>query len=380
MEDITIVGAGLAGLHAARLLALRGARVVLVDRRSSHDDFVHTTGIFVRRTLEEFALSEEHFGPAIDTVQLYAPHRGPTTLRASVPEFRIARMAWLYNDLLERATQSGAAWWPSTSLTSMERTDRGWRLSLDRNRRQKVVETRIVIGADGARSLVARQSGLDRNTEFLVGVEEVHRSPRLASPALHCFIDPAIAPGYLGWIADDGEELHIGVGGYQDKFQASHALASLRKRARLTLPRGAPIERRGGLIPVNGILRRISGPGVFLIGDAAGTVSPLTAGGFDGALRSAGFAADVAAGCLEPGRESRFHEYNAEHIRARFITRRGMRFLMRHLSQAWMVDLGFDLLRIPPLRRLAEDIFFAQRSFPDLSPPLAARTGQPALK
>ena len=50
--DAIIIGAGLAGLQTARLLGKRGLRVLLADRKNSLDQSIHTTGIFVRRTLE----------------------------------------------------------------------------------------------------------------------------------------------------------------------------------------------------------------------------------------------------------------------------------------------------------------------------------------
>ena len=48
--DIAVIGAGLAGLQSARLLAARGLKVVLIDRRASISAPVQTTGIFVRKT------------------------------------------------------------------------------------------------------------------------------------------------------------------------------------------------------------------------------------------------------------------------------------------------------------------------------------------
>ena len=49
--DVVIIGAGLAGLQCARLLGRGGFRILLVDRKRSVERAIHTTGIFVRRTL-----------------------------------------------------------------------------------------------------------------------------------------------------------------------------------------------------------------------------------------------------------------------------------------------------------------------------------------
>ena len=65
--DVAVVGAGLAGLVAAHGLAEKGLRVLLIDRKRSLANGVHTTGIFVRRTLESYAdaLPEAFLGPPI---------------------------------------------------------------------------------------------------------------------------------------------------------------------------------------------------------------------------------------------------------------------------------------------------------------------------
>lgn len=71
--DVLVVGAGLAGLHTATLLARQGHGVLLIDRRASLVGAVRTTGIFVRKTLDDFPLPPEHLGPPIRRVVLYPP-------------------------------------------------------------------------------------------------------------------------------------------------------------------------------------------------------------------------------------------------------------------------------------------------------------------
>src|SRR5919112_1979215 len=92
--DVLVVGAGLAGLYTARLLARRELNVMVVDRRRSLSAGIRTTGIFVRRTLEDFDLPEHLLGPGVRDVLLYPPsRRAPIRLSSEHDEYRVADMA-----------------------------------------------------------------------------------------------------------------------------------------------------------------------------------------------------------------------------------------------------------------------------------------------
>jgi flavin-dependent dehydrogenase len=356
--DIAIIGAGLAGLRCARLLAGRGLRVVMLDRKASIAGPVHTTGIFVRKTWEDFPLPEEQLGPAIRDVVLYSPTRRSMKLRADRDEFRVGRMGWLYLQLLDQCSKAGVRWIPSARVTACDADG----VTFIRNGRTERLRARFIVGADGARSVIAQQLGLDRNQDMLLGVEEIV-APISREPVLHCFLDPKLAPGYIAWVANDGDEAHVGVAGYARGWDASKALQAFRES--LPFRVGRPLERRGGLIPVNGILRRIASPHGLLIGDAAGAVSPLTAGGLDGAMRLSTFAADVIATYLETGDPAVLRQYTGDRFRARILTRKWMRHAMRLASSSpSMMELAFASLRFA--WPIAQHIFFARGSFPDV--------------
>src|SRR5690348_5781600 len=251
--DVTLIGAGLAGLQCARLLARQGVNVLLVDRKHTLDQKIHTTGIFVRRTLVDFDIPDDCLGPPIRHVTLYSPALRPLELVSQHDEFRIGRMGQLYRRYLQQCLHAGVDWLPQTSYLGHDAAAGKLTLRLSSGS----ITTRYLIGADGARSRVARDLQLEQNREWLVGVECVFQGAVLdGPPRLLCFLDPKLAPGYIAWIAHDGDETHLGVGGYPWLFEPTTALQDFRERVAsiVDLRNAKQIESRAGLIPVGGVL------------------------------------------------------------------------------------------------------------------------------
>ena len=366
--DVLVVGAGLAGLECARRLSDSGARVLLADRKPTVDHAVHTTGIFVRRTLESFALPADCLGPPVRRVALYSPRDRVLDLQSEHDEFRVGRMAPLYRRLLDACERAGVQWAPSTTLSALEPDGVGSVAVLERGGVGERRRVRFVIGADGAVSRVAAALGLDENREWIVGVEEVFRGVSTGhAPAFHCWLDPAVAPGYIAWVVDDGQEVHVGVGGYAPRFRPAEALRGFRERVapRFGLAGAAPDERRGGRIPVGGVLPRIACARGLLTGDAAGAVSPLTAGGLDPCLRLSSLAATVTADFLETGDQAALKPYAGTGFRTRFRTRLLLRRALAAVRSPLAAELACAALRLPPFSAVAHKVFFGRGSFPD---------------
>ena len=367
--DVAIIGAGLAGLQCARLLAQQGISVLLVERKNTLDQKIHTTGIFVRRTFVDFDLPEDCLGPAIRHVTLYSPAHRPLELVSQHDEFRIGRMGQLYQRYVQQCLHAGVHWLPRTSYLSHSTAEGKLTLRLNSGSSTHSVTTRYLIGADGARSRVARDLKLETNRELLVGVESVFRGALLdGPPRLLCFLDPKLAPGYIAWIAHDGDETHLGVGGYPSLFDPTTALQDFRSRVAdiINLQNAKQIETRAGLIPVGGVLRNIANTSGMLIGDAAGAVSPLTAGGLDPCMRLSAFAAGVVTEYLSTGDAHVLQAYSGELFRSRFTSRLWARRIAATLQHPQLLELGCAVLRLPVISRLARHVFFGRGSFPDV--------------
>ncbi len=401
--DVVIIGAGLAGLQCGKLLALGNAKVLLVDRKEDLTKGVHTTGIFVRKTFEDFEFPPETLGKAISDVTLYSPKLRSFEMTSEKAEFRVGKMGVLYNTLLKECLELGVEFISGTryvgvapldsktdnistgydsdrvgdkreepQIIERDATGDSFNVYLEKGTRRTAIKTKVLIGADGARSRVAKDLGLDENKEWIVGYEEVYRGvPLEDGPRLHCFLDAKLSPGYLAWITNDGEESHVGVGGYPSRFDPRKALKEFKKEIApkfVSLENAELMETRGGRIPVGGVLKKIASKSGLLIGDAAGAVSPLTAGGLDPCMRLSKFAAEIVLKRMENGDAKVLLNYSGEMFRAKFTTRLFMRNVLKAFSYQIFLEAAFFILRGRFGRKIAEKIFFRRGSFPDVEP------------
>lgn len=369
--DVLVVGAGLAGLHTARLLARQGLDVVVVDRRRSLSAGIRTTGIFVRRTLDDFDLPAHALGPGIRDVVLYPPsRRSPVHLASDRDEYRVADMAAVYAHARQKAEAAGARIRLGVRFVGSSN-------GLVRFEGAEPLTARFLVGADGARSRVARDLGLDVNRRLLVGAEMLYPVATPTTPTFHCVIDPRVAPGYLAWVIDDGRHAHVGVAGDPTVLEAGaarHLTAFAADAPHLPTATG-PVERRGGPIPVGGVLRRLACPAGLLVGDAAGAVSPLTAGGLDPCLRMSELAAAVTIAYLRRGDARVLRRYDGGELRARFRGRLLLRRMFAGIRTPMAAEAAVSLLRSRAGKAFAAKVLFGDGSFPDTDPRFTSPVG-----
>ncbi len=368
--DVVIIGAGLAGLQCAKLLSQRGAKILLVDRKSDLKKGVHTTGIFVRKTFEDFEFPPETLGKAVQNVTLYSPKLKALNLQSNHDEFRVGKMGALYESFLQDCLANGVQFSDSTKYVRIQLTRSFTIVKLEKSGEEFEVRTKVLVGADGAQSRVAKDLQLDENKEYIVGVEEIYQGvPVPDEPRLHCFLDAKLACGYLAWVTNDGEDVHIGVGGNYAGENPREALEIFKQKVVgkiVNLDGAKLVEKRGGKIPVGGVLRQIANERGLLVGDAAGAVSPLTAGGLDPAMRLSKYAADVIWERLQTDNPQVLFNYSGETFRARFVSRLWMRRIIANVKSQFLLEIGCAFLRLPIIKNFARHVFFGRSSFPDV--------------
>jgi flavin-dependent dehydrogenase len=117
------------------------------------------------------------------------------------------------------------------------------------------------------------------------------------------------------------------------------------------------LSRRGGPIPCSGIVRPLATEQVMLIGDAAGMVSPLTAGGIHNALRFGRRGAPAVCDRLLAGRPE--PSLVLAHELPSYAAKAALRRLLDTAPPNALLD---QMLRTAPMRALAQHIYFRRRN------------------
>ncbi len=350
-HDVVVVGAGFAGLACARRLAERGLSVMVMDRKSEPGERIHTTGILVREAWEEWAVPDT-LVRRINRVRVYTPSHRSVEFNGGSYFFMATDTARLMRHLAEETRDAGAEVRFGEKFRGVAAAEGP--LTLEGSG----VQCRFLVGADGARSRVAECFGLDSNRRLLKGVEWEFEPLDSAGDSLHCFIDSKYVPGYIGWVVPGVAATQVGLAVHRHRRADMQGFIG-RIDSLFGLSGKRVLEKRGGVIPIGGLLRRIHADRVLLIGDAAGMVSPLTAGGIHNAYRLGRLAADaiadhLAGGGADPGKVVRRAYPN-------HLWKRAARWGFDHLPVVGALEAG--LLTRSLFRRFAEAIFFSRKQW-----------------
>jgi geranylgeranyl reductase len=208
--------------------------------------------------------------------------------------------------LRQRAEDAGAVRYTGT-FTKISRDRAGTHVHYrdKTSGEDRQLSTRMVIGADGARSKVAAQCvpGGDK-IPYVIAYHEIIEAPApsAAYDPGRCDViyDGKISPDFYGWVFPHGGQASIGMGSLVKSVDVKQATADLRASAGLTDCK--TIRREGAPIPLQPLERWDNGRDVVLAGDAAGVVAPSSGEGIYYAMVGGRVAATAAAAKLKTGR------------------------------------------------------------------------------
>ncbi len=289
MHDVAVVGAGPAGSMAAWRLAQAGLDVVLLERRK-----VVGVPVMCGESVSTFALrnngireSDEFMVRPVQGIRVVGPDG--TEYVEAMEGLCIMRDRF-DQSLADLAEGAGTQLRLGETVRSWKLVDGTWTLMVGGDQ----VRCRILVAADGARSVIGRSLGLGGPTRLARAAQyKFGRHKALSDDHLRFYVSERFAGGY-GWCFYRGEEVNVGV------------ITSTRPRSlldelcdKLGLDPGSRLSMGGGIVPLSGVNASIAGDAETTVGDAAGLINPCSAGGIHPALHSGRVAAEHIVRVLE---------------------------------------------------------------------------------
>ncbi len=306
--DVVVVGGGPSGATAAHDLARAGRSVVMLDRAGR---IKPCGGAIPPRLIRDFDIPDHLLVAKATSARMISPNDKKVDMPIEGGFVGMVDRDVFDEWLRERAVQAGAE----------RRTGLYERIDHDADGVARVcyrpagakdasalqsVRARTVIGADGARSQVARQTlkGADK-VPCVFAYHEIIRSPKGEAggfDANRCdvFYQGQLSPDFYAWIFPHGDTASIGVGSARKGFSLRGAIKSLRASA--ALKDCETVRTEGAPIPLKPLSRWDNGRDVVVAGDAAGVVAPASGEGIYYAMVGGRLAAEAVDERLRTGK------------------------------------------------------------------------------
>jgi geranylgeranyl diphosphate/geranylgeranyl-bacteriochlorophyllide a reductase len=368
--DAIVVGGGPAGATAAHELAQRGHSVLLLDRAGR---IKPCGGAIPPRLIADFAIPPHLLVARATSARMVSPADKRVDIPIEGGFVGMVDREHFDEWLRVRAADAGAVR-QTGRFDKIERDGDGtavvhWHGESEDAAQPSLpahARARCVIGADGAKSGVARAEidGWDKG-KFVFAYHEIVRKPEASPPGYdgsRCDViyRGTLSPDFYGWVFPHGDTLSIGTGSADKGFSLRHATAALRRDA--GFGSAQTVRREGAPIPMKPLPRWDNGRDVVLAGDAAGVVAPASGEGIYYAMASAHMAADAAAQFLESG--------NPKHLgsaRKQFLKEHGRVFWVLGIMQRFWYSSDkrrerfVDICRDKDVQQLTFDSYMHKR-------------------
>lgn len=296
--DAVVAGGGPAGCRTAALIAGSGCRTLVVEEHQHVGEPVQCAGLVSPRTLKTAGISRDIVLNEINGAYVHSPGGEVLAIRGKKPYALVIDRTAFDRRLAEKAQESGAELLTVTRLEEYSLDSERVLMKLKSQNRQCSAAARLLIGADGVMSQVARRTEASQADEMI----RMHAAEAALqcdeTDMVHIFLGREIAPGWFGWVIPVSANLaRVGIGisgkdsypGYYFK-KMIEAHAGIFKGIRV-------IRHTGGAVPI-GPPPRIYGDKTMLVGDAACQTKPISGGGLYLGLLGAELCAKVAVKAL----------------------------------------------------------------------------------
>ncbi|MFB3884793.1 MAG: geranylgeranyl reductase family protein [Thermodesulfobacteriota bacterium] len=302
--DIVIIGAGPAGSSAAQAAARRGVKVLLIDRKQRLGVPVQCAELVPQWISRHADFSPKCIIQSVEGMIAHLPDGSSYEMKG--PGYMLDRSLF-DKELAARAISSGARILTETKAVALSSGG----LVIERGLEQETLQSKVIIGADGVHSSVARFIGLAPIKTIVALQYEVALTE--SQNHVDIFFHRDYEGGYA-WFFPKGKTANVGLGTIPQKApllsdlmnQFLNHLADMKKFKNRSI-----IGKTGGSVPCGLPQQTVLG-NTLLVGDAAGHAHPVTGAGILHAVMGGEIAGRVAAEAIAKGDPRYLENYESE--------------------------------------------------------------------
>lgn len=337
--DVAVIGGGPSGATAANDLAKRGLKVLLLDRDGR---IKPCGGAIPPRALKDFDIPESLLVAKARAARMISPAGRTVDMPVGDGPEGKGFVGMVDRDMFDEWLRARAALNGAERITgTYERIDRdadGMAVLVyrsDRGGPEHRLRVRSVIGADGARSAVARHNikGAEQ-VKCVFAYHEIIKTPDAAvahaadfdADRCDVYYQGHLSPDFYAWVFPHGDTASIGLGSANKGFPLRETTAMMREQ--IGLAGCETIRKEGAPIPLKPLKRWDNGRDLVVAGDAAGVVAPASGEGIYYAMACGRLAADAVFQFLLTGKPSALKQ-----ARKAFMAKHGKVFWILGIMQ-----------------------------------------------
>ncbi len=284
-SDVVIVGAGPIGCKTAELLGKNNLKVIVLEKNNKIGKYSACTGLVSNRIFDLSGISKKVVVNKIKSARFYSTKNNFIELKHKTPVYVIDRNRF-DKELAEKAKKYSQIKL-STSFEDYIIEDNFVRVKTNK----EILKTKILIGADGPNSLVARKSKINLPDNLLVGVQSTIKSDYIPDTA-ELWLKQS--PDFFAWVVPENNKwARVGIA------TKNNATKYFKKFVKMRIGKKIKYKNQiSGLIRF-GIIKKSVSDNVILVGDAASQVKSFSGGGLIYGFIGSKIAADACAKAIK---------------------------------------------------------------------------------
>jgi len=299
--DVIVIGGSVAGLRASEQLAKKGLSVLCLDKKQEIGVPKQCGEGLSLAHLQRLKIKPDRcWAPQkIKGAALYAPNGKKVEIDfGKTMGFVLERKAF-EKYLAKRASKAGAKIMAKSNVVAVQRTKQGVIVKVE-DLFSATYSAKMVFACDGPQSIIANMLGLAikiKPEDLDSGIQYEMANISFEQPELiHLWFGNNVAPRGYVWLFPKGKD-HANVGIGIGAHIKGSAKAYLDKwiEARPEIKKGSILEVNSGVIPVGGLLEKMTADNLIVVGDAAHQVNPIHGGGMGLAMEAADLGAEIAS-------------------------------------------------------------------------------------